>query len=91
MSNNLSRDIDDLSKVKYIQYVLIFLTVVLNIAIRLNEKTLITFGFIVELVFLVLIFRSHTRAIINTNFTYWGISFLILVYLARVIFTSHIY
>lgn len=76
---------DDISKVKYIEVIIIVLTLLLAIITRVQDKSLITFSFLFEVFVLVMIFRSHYRSIIHRNFSYWGMNFLIFLYLLRII------
>lgn len=63
------------------QYFLMIFTFLLSIVVRTHERSIIDFGFIVELALLILVFRFYFQAQKNRNYAYWGISFLVAGYI----------
>lgn len=64
------------------QYFLMTFTFLLSLVVRTYEKSIINFGFIVEVILLVLVFRFYFQAQKHRNYAYWGLSFLLAGYLA---------
>lgn len=85
MGRRINFETDELGKVNFIEFILMGLILFLSTLNRLSEKSLITFGFIFEFVVLVFIFRAHFKSIENKNFTYWGVNFLLVIYVLRMI------
>lgn len=59
------------------QYFLMIFTFLLSITVRTHERSIIDFGFVLEFILLILIFRFYFRAQKKRNYAYWGITFLI--------------
>jgi hypothetical protein len=68
---------EDFKRAIISQYFLMIFTFLLSIVIHTHEKSIINFGFLVEIVLLGLGFKFYFTAQKNRNYAYWGITFLI--------------
>ncbi len=67
------------------QYILTFLTLTLSVIMRLHERSIIEFNFLLEILILSFIFNSYFKAQKQRNYSFWGISFLLGIYLLKAI------
>jgi hypothetical protein len=65
------------------QYCLMILTFIMSLVIRSHEKTILNFGFVIEFIVLVLLFKFYFQAQRFRNYAYWGITGLIAGYLLK--------
>jgi hypothetical protein len=65
------------------QYFLMIFTFILSIVVRIHERSIIQFSFLVELLLFTMLFRFYFKAQNHRNYAYWGISFLLLGFLLK--------
>ncbi|MEX0798983.1 MAG: hypothetical protein WD025_06045, partial [Bacteriovoracaceae bacterium] len=67
------------------QYILMFITLSLSVMVRTHERTFIEFNFILEFSLLIALFNFYFKAQKQRNYSFWGISMLLGLYLLKVI------
>lgn len=67
------------------QFVVMVLTLSISIMVRTHEKTFIEFNFLLEFLLLAALFNFYFKAQKQRNFSYWGITLLIALYLLKVV------
>jgi hypothetical protein len=90
MNRVIAADPEDLKKVKLIEIVLMIFIFLVSILVRSYDRSLITFGYLFEVIVLASLFRYHFLAIDHRNFSYWGINIMFFLYLSR-IFLHHLF
>lgn len=76
---------DDFQRARIIQFGLMLTTLFLCIVMRKYERQIFTFTFVLELSFLLLMFNFYFKAQRHRNYAYWGISFIVGLYLLRAV------
>lgn len=72
---------DDFRRAIISQYFLMFFTFVLSLLTAFKDRTFLNFGFLIELILLVLAFNFYFKAQKNRNYAYWTLSFFIGLYI----------
>lgn len=67
------------------QYVLMFITLSLSVIVRTHERTIVEFNFLLEFVILCALFNFYFRAQKQRNYSFWGISLILGLYLLKVV------
>ena len=76
---------DDFQRARIIQFGLMLTTVFLCVVMHKYERQIFNFSFILELLFLLLMFNFYFKAQRNRNYAYWGISFILSLYILRAV------
>lgn len=81
-------DIDMYDEFKRAQIIQVFITILtfsLSFIVRKHDRSVFSFSYFLELIFLISLFKFYFQAQKNRNYSYWGITFIIIFYLLRAI------
>lgn len=67
------------------QYLLMFITLSLSVIVRTHERAIVEFNFLLEFVILCALFNFYFKAQKQRNYSFWGISLMIGLYLLKII------
>lgn len=67
------------------QYLLMFMTLSLSVITRTHERTIVQFNFLLEFAVLCVLFNFYFKAQKQRNYSFWGISLLLGLYLLKII------